>query len=69
MSYNNLENYYKTVFSMLYNFRWPDFEDLIPYERDLYIAMIKAEQIKQQEDQIRQQMREHKAQGLFDGKR
>ena len=41
MSYNTLENYYKTLFALTYHHKWPiDIEMLIPYERDIYVGMI-----------------------------
>lgn len=68
MSHNTLENYYKTVFSLAYHFKMPlDIENMIPYERDLYVAMIKNHQDQVREDQLRQQAKQQMTQsrGMF----
>jgi len=42
MSYNNITNYYKTIFSMVQHHKYSitELESLIPFERDLYIEML-----------------------------
>lgn len=56
MTHNTLENYYKTLFSLTYHFKMPvDFENLIPFERDLYVAMIKDHQEKVKEAELQRQ--------------
>lgn len=40
MSYSTLESYYKTLFSLQYHHKWPNVEELVPFERDIYVAMI-----------------------------
>ena len=68
MSHNTLENYYKTVFSLAYHFKMPmNVEELIPYERDIYVGLIRDEQEKQKEARMQQQVRlqAQQAKGLF----
>tara|TARA_B110000879_G_C10885584_1_gene398548 strand:- start:127 stop:294 length:168 start_codon:yes stop_codon:yes gene_type:complete len=42
LSHTSLGNYYKTVFSMAQHHKYSiaDIEDLLPYERDLYVDML-----------------------------
>lgn len=41
MSHTTLENYYKNIFSLVYHHKFNiDIENMIPFERDLYINMI-----------------------------
>jgi hypothetical protein len=42
LSHNNLENYYKTTFSMAQHHKYSisEIENLIPFERDLYVDML-----------------------------
>lgn len=44
MQTNNLQNYYKTHFQMVqnYGFSFSEIENLMPWERDVYIDLIKA---------------------------
>lgn len=45
MMHNTLENYYKTNFSLMYHFKLSmNIEELMPYERDIYVALIKDHQ-------------------------
>ncbi len=42
LSHTNLENYYNTIFSMAQHHKYSiyDLENLIPFEKDLYINML-----------------------------
>jgi hypothetical protein len=42
MSYNNLSNYYTTVFSLRqhHGYTITEIENLIPFEREIYLNMI-----------------------------
>lgn len=40
MSHNTLENYYKTVFNMQYHHRFQNVEEMIPFEKDIYSALL-----------------------------
>ena len=43
MCENNLENYYKTNFSMAQHHKWSleELEDMVPYERQIYVELLK----------------------------
>jgi hypothetical protein len=55
MSYNNLINYYKTIFVMAQHHKYSitEIEEMVPYERDLYFDMI-VEFIEEQKNQQKQ---------------
>jgi len=42
MSHTNLENYFKEIFSMVQHHKYSirDIEDLIPFEKDIYVGML-----------------------------
>jgi len=42
LSHNTLENYYKTVFSLVQHHKYSlsDVENLTPFERDIYVQML-----------------------------
>lgn len=42
LSHNTLENYYKTVFSMVQHHKYSitEIENLIPFERDIYVDLL-----------------------------
>jgi hypothetical protein len=44
MSYNNLGNYYSTIFSLRqhHNYNIGEIEDLFPFEREIYLNMVLA---------------------------
>jgi len=44
MAYNNLSNYYKTIFSLVQHHKYSlsDIENLMPFERDIYVEMLLA---------------------------
>jgi hypothetical protein len=57
MNHNTLENYYKVVFNLVHQHKFVtimDLENMIPYERDVYMAMIK-DDIEKREEEARQQ--------------
>lgn len=41
MGYSNLQNYYKTIWAMAYHHKFSiaDIENLIPFERDIYVDL------------------------------
>jgi len=42
MSHNNLANYYRVMFSLVqhHNYSITEIENLIPFERDLFVEML-----------------------------
>lgn len=42
MSHNTLENYYQTTFSLIQHHKYSvtEIENLIPFERDIYVDML-----------------------------
>jgi len=42
LSHNTLANYYTTLFAMAqhHNYSISELEDMMPYERDLYVGML-----------------------------
>lgn len=56
MSHGNLENYYGTVFSLVQHHKYSitEVENLIPFERDIYVEML-VEYIKQVEEAKKKQ--------------
>lgn len=51
LSHSSLETYYATIFSMAQHHKYSisDIENLIPFERDLYVQML-VDYLKQVED-------------------
>lgn len=43
MSHNSLKNYYETIFGLKQHHKWgiEEIENLIPFERDNYLGMLK----------------------------
>lgn len=57
MSHNTLENYYKTVFNLVQQLRFgsiTEIENMIVYERDIYVSLL-TEDIAIKEEKIKQQ--------------
>jgi hypothetical protein len=56
MSHNNLENYYQTIFSLIQHHKYSisEVENLIVFERDLYVEML-VNYIKDLEQKRKQQ--------------
>ena len=42
LSHNNLQNYYSTIFSLVQHHKYSlsEVENLIPFERDVYVEML-----------------------------
>lgn len=42
LSHNNLQNYYTTIFSLVQHHKYSvnDIENLMPFERDIYVDML-----------------------------
>ena len=56
MNHNTLENYYKVVFNLVQQHKFvtvSDLENLIPFERDIYMALIK-EDVEKREEEAKQ---------------
>lgn len=51
MNYSSLITYYKTAFALAQHHKWDinSIEDLVPYERDLYVDLLAAHMKEQQE--------------------
>lgn len=52
MRYNNLMNYYEVNFSLKEYYKWNiiEIERLYPFERDIYLHLIKKENEKREEE-------------------
>ena len=56
MSHNTLDNYYKVVYNLVQQHKFMtigDLEQLIPFERDIYLSLLK-DDIEKQEEQAKQ---------------
>jgi hypothetical protein len=58
MAHEDLESYYKTNFALVQHHKYSlsDIENLIPWERDIYIMLLK-NWIEEEEQRIEQQQR------------
>lgn len=58
MNHNTLGNYYETVFALAQHHKWSvsDIEDMIPFERDIYVKMLSdyLEELKEKRKQAAQ---------------
>ena len=56
LGYDNLGNYYKTNFALMHHHKYSltELESMVPWERYLYIDMLK-DYIKEQEEKARDQ--------------
>ena len=63
LGYDNLMNYYKTNFSLMQHHKYSlsDIENMMPWEKFIYVDMLK-QYIKHQEDMMRDQAAQQKAQ-------
>ena len=54
MNYSSLESYYRTIWGMVHHHKWSisDIENLIPFERDLYVDMT-SDYLKKQEEAMK----------------
>jgi hypothetical protein len=55
MGYNSLQNYYVSLFSLVQHHKYSvaDVEDLIPFERDIFVEML-LQYLKEIEEQRKQ---------------
>lgn len=55
MSHSTLETYFKTIFSLAQHHKYSifDIENLIPFERDVYVEILK-DWIEKKEEEARQ---------------
>jgi len=63
LGYDNLMNYFKTNFSLMQHHKYSlsDIENMMPWEKFIYVDMLK-QYIKHQEDMMRDQAAQQKAQ-------
>lgn len=56
LSHDNLVNHYKTNFSLMqhHNYSLADIETMMPWEREIYVAML-VEWVKEENDRIKQE--------------
>ena len=56
MGHDSLLNYYKTNFALMQHHKYNlgDLEDMIPFERDIYIMLL-SQHIEEENDRIQQQ--------------
>ena len=56
LSHNSLENYYLSTFAMVQHHKWSltELEDMLPYERDIYVTML-TNWIREENERIKQQ--------------
>lgn len=56
MAHTDLESYYKTMFALIQHHKYSigDLENLIPWERDIYVTLLK-NWIEEEEQRIEQQ--------------
>ena len=56
MGHDSLLNYYKTNFALIQHHKYNlgDLEDMIPFERDIYIMLL-SQHIEEENDRIQQQ--------------
>jgi hypothetical protein len=56
LSHDNLENYYRTNFELLQNFNYSltELDNMIPWEREIYLTLLK-ENLEEKKDRQRQQ--------------
>ena len=52
--YSNLANYYQTVFALCQHHKYSisDVEDLVPFERDIYVTML-VDYIEKEKERLR----------------
>ena len=60
LSHINLETYYNYTFSLMHNFKWSlsEFENMLPWERDIYISKLEKQLKEEQEERDRQEQRQ-----------
>lgn len=57
--YDTLINHYKTIFTLMqeHHWAWGDIQNMIPFERDIYIILLKQWVDKKNEELAKQQTR------------
>ena len=62
LSHNTLANYYSTVFALVQHHKYSisEIENLIPYERDIYISMLQ-EHLKKEKERQEQRAAQQRA--------
>ena len=62
LSYDSIENYYKTNFAMMqhHNYNLKELEDMIPWEREIYIGLL-MNHLKEENEKIERTNRANKA--------
>lgn len=60
LSHDNLVNYYQTNFQLIQNHNYSlyDVENMMPWERDIYLTML-MDQLKQQKEEAERQALSH----------
>ena len=60
LSHNSLENYYLTMFAMIQHHKWnlTELEDMLPYERDIYVTML-TNWVQEENERIQRQNTGH----------
>jgi hypothetical protein len=61
MGHDSLLNYYKTNFALMQHHKYNlgDLEDMIPFERDIYIMLL-SQHIEEENDRTQQQNQMHR---------
>jgi|TARA_R100000081_G_C4740639_1_gene128718 hypothetical protein len=62
LSHNTLANYYSTVFALVQHHKYSisEIENLIPYERDIYVSMLQ-EHLKKEKERQEQRAAQQRA--------
>lgn len=61
MSYNTLENYFRTNFMLMeeHKYSLTEIENMIPFERQIYVLLVN-EYIKKKEDELKQRQQQQR---------
>lgn len=64
MGHESLLNYYKTNFALMQHHKYSiaELEEMIPFERDIYIMLL-SQHIKEENDRLQQQQMQQKMRG------
>lgn len=59
MSYNNLENYFRTNFMLMeeHKYSLTEIENMMPFERQVYVLLVN-EYIKKKEEELKQKQQQ-----------
>ena len=60
--YDTLANHYQTTFILMqeHHWSWSDVQNMIPFERDIYVILLKQWVDKKNEEQQQQQLRQNR---------